>query len=289
MTVSNIRTLLIDASYLLKRSFNGDKKNYTKSFGHIGGLYSFITTTRKLIKKYKVNKVILMWDGEDGGVDRHLIDLNYKGNRKSKKWHQKIEMSDAEIRREEEKEESLLKQRKRIQAYAEELYLRQIEVEEIEADDLIASYCINHHEDEDIYLYTNDRDFAQLIEFGITIIFETLPEPITKDNFLMHFPYNYKNALSVKIICGDTSDNIQGIKGIKEQTLMKHFPELRFKKMMVRDICKKAIEINKERVENKKKPLKALENLVENISRLKTNYKLMNLSVPFLNEQAISN
>jgi hypothetical protein len=122
------RTLLIDSSYLLQRSFHGAKDTYTQEFGNIGALYQFFTTTRKLVKDHMVNKVILLWDGEDGGIDRYNIDNDYKSNRKNKKWHKKIEMTDAEIKKENEKKESILKQRMRVQAYAEELFLRQIEI-----------------------------------------------------------------------------------------------------------------------------------------------------------------
>lgn len=280
------RTLLVDGSYLLKRSFNGAKDTYTTSFGHIGGLYAFFTTLRKLIKDNKSNKVILAWDGENGGLARHLINPAYKANRKNKNWYEKIQLSEAEIKREEEKEQSLLKQRMRIQAYAEELFLRQIEVDEIEADDLIAAYVISNADKEDITLYTNDRDFLQLLEYDITIVFGNLDTPITKTNFFFEFDYHYKNALAVKVIEGDTSDGLKGIKGIASPTLLKYFPDMKFKKYTVREICRKADEINKERVDNKKKPLKMFENLLSNIDVLKVNHQLMNLSEPFLNEQA---
>lgn len=280
------RTLLVDASYLLKRSFNGAKDTYTDSYGHIGGLYSFMTTLRKLIRDFKSNKVILAWDGENGGLYRHVIDPAYKANRKNKKWYGKIELSEAEIRREQYKEESLLKQRKSIQSYAEELFIRQIEVDEIEADDLIAAYVMESNKDEDITIYTNDRDFLQLLEYDITIKFGNIENPINKTNFFFEFDYHYKNALSIKIIEGDTSDNLVGIKGIKSTTLLKHFPEMKFKQFTVREICRRADEINKERIENKKKPLKAFESLLSSIERLKINHKLMNLSEPFLNDDA---
>jgi DNA polymerase-1 len=282
------RTLLVDSNYLLKRSFHGAKDIYTNSFGHLGGLYQFYTTLRKLIKDYKINKVILFFDGEGGGIARYRIDPAYKANRKSKEWHKKIEMTAAELRREKAKEESILKQRKRIQAYAEELFLRQIEVDDIEADDLIASYCLEHNNKEEIFLYSNDRDFAQFFDLNITIIFPNINEPITKVNYMMHFNHHYSNALTIKIIQGDTADNIAGIAEMGEKTLLKHFPELNFKHMSVRDICKRADEINKERVENKKKPIKALENLIspEGIERLKINFQLVNLREPMLNEQA---
>jgi len=281
-----VKTLLVDSSYLLKRSFHGAKEYNRKE--HIGGLYSFLTTVRKLIKQHAFNKVVLMWDGENGGIKRHIIDIAYKANRKDKSWHKKIEMTDEQIRIESEKEESILKQRKRIQAYAEELYLRQIEVPEIEADDLIASYVIQNYKKEDIFIYTNDRDFAQLIDYDITILFDNKSEPISKKNFFFNFPYHHSNALTMKIICGDTSDNIQGIEGLKEKTLLNYFPDLKLRKMTVREICIKAKEILEERKsDKKKKPIKALENLISSMDRLITNHKLINLNEPFLNEQAL--
>lgn len=282
-----IRTLLVDSSYLLKRSFHGAKDIQTTKFGHIGGLYSFLTTVRKLIKDHMINKVVLVWDGEGGGIYRHRIDSNYKANRVSKKWHEKIEMTAAELRREAAKEESILKQRKRIQAYAEELFIRQIEVDDVEADDIIAKYCLDHNNKEEIFLYSNDRDFAQLFDLNITIIFPNIDVPVTKANYMMHFNHHYSNALTIKIICGDAADNISGVGGVKEDTLLKHFPELRYKTMTVREICKKADDINKERIEKKLKPLQALENIINNVPRLKTNFELVNLRQPMLNEQAI--
>ena len=281
-----IRTLLVDSSYLLKRSFNGARETYTSEFGHIGGLYSFLTTTRKLIKDHMINKVVLVWDGENGGAFRHQMDKAYKANRKNKTWHEKIMLTEVELKREKEKEESLLKQRKRIQAYAEELFLRQIEVDEIEGDDLIAAYCINYNNKEEIFLFTNDRDFAQLLDLNVTILFSNIEMPVTKKNFFHHFNYYFGNALTMKIICGDVSDNIKGVTGVKEKTLLKYFPELKFKKLSVREICKKADEINKNRIAEKKKPLKVLENLLNSVDRLKLNFKLINLKKPILNEEA---
>lgn len=282
------RTLLVDSSYLLKRSFHGAKDIQTTKFGHIGGLYSFLTTIRKLIKDHMINKVVLVWDGEGGGIQRYRIDHQYKANRKSKEWHKKIEMSAAELRREKAKEESILKQRKRVQAYAEELFIRQIEVDDVEADDIIAAYCLEHNNKEEIFLYSNDRDFAQLLDLNITILFPNINQPVNKTNYIMHFNHHYSNALVMKIICGDSADNIKGIAGMGEKTLLEHFPELKFKHLSVRDVCRRADEINQERVQNKMKPLKTLQNLIspEGIERLKTNFKLVNLREPMLNEAA---
>jgi len=282
------RTLLVDSSYLLKRSFHGAKDVQTTKFGHIGGLYSFLTTVRKMIKDHMINKVVLVWDGEGGGIQRYRIDHAYKANRVSKEWHKRIEMSAAEIRRENEKKESILNQRQRIKAYAEELFLRQIQVDDTEADDIIAAYCLEHNNKEEIFIYSNDRDFAQLLDLNITIIFPNIDQPVTKTNYIMYFNHHYTNALVMKIICGDDADNIKGVGGIKEKGLVEKFPELKFKTLSVREVCGRADEIQQERAAKKMKPLIALKNLLspEGIERLKTNFQLVNLRQPILNEQA---
>jgi len=282
------RTLLVDSSYLLKRSFHGAKDLQTTKYGHIGGLYSFLTTVRKMIKDHMINKVVLVWDGEGGGIQRYRIDNNYKANRVSKEWHKRIEMSAAEIRREDAKKQSILKQRQRIKEYAEELFLRQIQVDDVEADDIIAAYCLEHNNKEEIFIYSNDRDFAQLLDLNITIIFPNIDQPVTKTNYMMHFNHHYTNALVMKIICGDDADNVKGVGGVKEKGLVKEFPELKFKTLSVRELCRKADKINQERVTKKLNPLKALENLIspKGVERLKTNFELVNLREPMLNEQA---
>jgi len=281
------RTLLIDGSYLFKRSINGAKDLYTNSFGQISGLYQSLTKIRSLIKQFSINMIIIAYDGEQSGKLRHMLDHNYKANRKSKSWYSKIQLSDAEIKREQEKEESALKQRKRFQSYCEELFIRQIEIDEIEGDDVIASYCLKHNNDRELYIFSRDFDYAQLLDLNISIIFPNIDEPVTKQNFYFKFGYHYSNVLTMKIICGDTSDNIKGIEGLGETLLLKYFPEMEFEYMSVREICKKAKIINEDRIKEKKKPLKCFENLLNNIERLKLNYKLINLKEPFLNNEAI--
>ena len=92
----------------------------------------------------------------------------------------------------------------------------------------------------------------------------------------------------MKVICGDTSDTITGIDGLGEDTMMKHFPQLEFEHMSVREICGMAKVINEERVAKKLKPLKALNNLLNGVERLKLNYRLINLFEPFINDDVIN-
>lgn len=281
------RTLLVDSNYLLKKSISGNKDSYTINFGHIGGLYSFFTTIRHVIKENKINKVVLMWDGENGGIYRYLIDKNYKANRKDKSWFEKVILSESEIKAEENKKISTLKQRKRVQAYAEELFLRQVEIDEVEADDLIASYCKENYHIEEILIYSNDRDFSQLLDYDVSILFPNINSIVNKNNFFTTFGYHYKNAVIMKIICGDVSDNIPGVGGIKEGSLIDIFPDITVRPVTVNEIYKECVKINEERILNKKKPIKKIDNIINGKERMKINHQLVDLKNPKLNDLAI--
>lgn len=282
----NLNTLLVDANYLFKRSLFGAKHVYAKS-KPIGGLYSFITTVRKLISENNINKVILCWDGENSGKMRYYIYEGYKANRESKSWYNKITLTEKEIYRE-EKDMGELYQRIRIKQYAEELFLRQIEVDEIEADDIIAYYCKMKKPEENVLIFTNDRDYFQLLDYvNVSIYIDNISTVVDKDIFFMHFDYHYSNSLTIKILCGDTSDNINGIEGLQETTLIKYFPQIKERYVPVKEIYSDAFKINKERETKNKKPLKVIENIINGKDILVRNKKLMDLKEPFMSKKAL--
>jgi 5'-3' exonuclease len=277
------KTLLVDATYLLKRSISGSKNTYVNGNNNVG-IYTFITTLRKLINEIKANRVVLMWDGENSGKRRYLINGEYKANRKNKSWYNKIQLSEAEIKFMEKDKQSELYQKVRIQNYCEELFIRQLEIDEIEADDLIAYYVQKFSTEEDITLYCNDKDYIQLLEYYISLYLNFIGKPIDKDDFFMYFPYHYKNSLTIKIMCGDTSDNIKGIDGLGEDKFLKLFPKAKDEYMMVNDCIKIAKEIQQERINKKMKPLLVIENIINGKERFITNKKLMDLSNPLIDE-----
>jgi DNA polymerase-1 len=291
------KTLIIDGNYLLKRSYHGAKHTFNSKGQNIGGLYQFMTMMRKLIKEHGINKCIVFFDGENGGKLRYDIYRGYKGNRDNKSWYDKIELNDKQIQKEEERK-TLLWQKIRIQNYLENLFIRQLEVEYMESDDLIAYYCKTMCEKERIMIYTNDRDMCQLLGYkNVSIYMANLNMFINKDNYFLNFKHDVQNAKLIKVICGDTSDNIKGIDGCGEDTLLKYFPELKKEKIELQHIIDKSKELNEERVKNKQKPLKVLENIVQGkfntitdggMDQYELNEKIINLLEPFLTKSAIS-
>jgi 5'-3' exonuclease len=273
----------VDATYLLKRSLTGSKNTYVGGDNNVG-IYTFITTLRKLINETKVNRVVLCWDGENSGKRRYLISSDYKANRKGKSWYNKIQLTEAEIKYLERDKQSELYQKVRIQNYCEELFIRQVEIDEVEADDMIAQYVINFSEIEDIIVYTNDKDYIQLLDYNISVYLNFIGLIIDKNDFFMHFPYHYKNSLTIKIMCGDSGDNVKGIKGFAEPTFMSLFPDAKDKHLMVKDVIRLAKQIQKDRIDNKQKPLKVIENIINGKDIYILNKQLVDLSSPLLNE-----
>ena len=147
------KTLLVDGNNLIKIGFHG-VKDYFHNGQHIGAIWHFLNTLRKFIDENNYNKVVVFWDSETNSSQRRLIYPKYKLNRR--------EPSN------EYKEESCESQKQRVKQYLEEMFVRQVEVENSEADDLIAYYC-QISEDENKTIFSSDRDLTQLISEKVSI------------------------------------------------------------------------------------------------------------------------
>lgn len=240
------KTLLIDGNVLMKRSYSGAKNVFYKE-RHIGGIFMFYTTLRKLIVELTIDKVIIMWDGERGGSLRLDYYPDYKGNR-ARFFDEPYEI-----------------QKLRVKAYAEDLFLRQYEHPECESDDLLAYYCLNKKKTEEVIIYTTDRDLCQLISDEVSIFLADKKVLVGVGNYNWYFQHYYENAGLVKIIEGCSTDNIKGIEGVTENTLLTHFPEIKDKKMTLEEILEKTKILKEE------KKLKVFDSLIE--GKTKGNHK----------------
>ena len=268
------KTLLVDGNNLLKIGFYGVKEYYHKG-EHIGGIYHFLNTLRRFIEEQNFDKVVVFWDGDSNSSARKLIYPKYKENRTSTETDQK--------------KESFYKQKERIKQYLEEMFVRQIEVENNESDDLIAYYC-HISEDEQKTIFSSDRDLTQLISEKVSVY-----SPQQKRTYKMgdmiknkELEFPHYNIKTTKIVCGDTSDNIDGIRLMGEKTLVKLFPEILENPITFSDILSKAEQLLKEDKENT-----ALKNLLTGKTKdgiygeefFVINQKIIDLSEPLITEQ----
>jgi 5'-3' exonuclease len=270
-----VKTLIVDGNNLLKIGFHGVKDFYNNG-EHIGGTWHFLNTIRKFLEETNFNKVMVFWDSDTNSSQRKLIYPKYKMNRKSSP-------------NDEEKTDSFNKQKTRVKQYLEEMFIRQLEVENSEADDLIAYYC-QISLDEEKTIFSSDKDLTQLISEKVLIYSPNLKSYYRfgdnikfKDCSIPHY-----NVMTFKILAGDTSDNIDGISLMGEKTLIKFFPEILDSEISLTDILTKGELLLKEQQKNV-----VLGNLLSGKTKegimgddfFKINKKLVDLSEPLINEE----
>ena len=312
-TEKPFNTLLVDGSNIMEVAFNADKT--ISSNGKITGpIFQFLLQIKLLLAKANFRYVYVFWDGDDSGYYRFLVNEQYKMNRDKnyvideglsdymkeynstlKRMQNYIFNKKKKEKTDEQKEnkEIFFEQREVIMNCLEELFVRQVLCEKVEADDLIGYYVKNKKPNERIVIMSNDRDLTQLIADDVIIYIQQKKKFINKKNHTEEMGYYYENVLLKKILCGDSSDSIKGIKGFGEITLLNNFPEIKTRKVTLEEVIEKAGKINDDRILQKKKPLQWAKNIVEKVTTgaqgdriYEINKKIIDLKNPLMTDEA---
>lgn len=305
-------TLLIDGSNILELSSLGD--NTVSSDGKpIGGVFQFFLQLKVLLQKGNFRYVYVFWDGKNSGQLRYNLNRDYKANRDKdfeeeglsdymKEVNKRVKFMQnkffkkedpVKLQEKQKHKEIFYWQRDIIMQMLEELFVRQCVCEETEADDFIGYYVSRKKPNEKIVIVSNDRDLTQLIAEDVIVYVQSLKAFVNTKNHTDIMGYNYQNVVLKKMICGDSSDNIKGIKGVGEKTLLTNFDEIKKRKVTLEEVIEKAKSINEERVKNKKKPLKWAENIVNRVTDgcqgekiYEINEKIIDLKKPLMSTEA---
>lgn len=300
-------TLLVDGNNLLKiasvdHKMNSDGKEY-------GIILTFLRMLGDILRKKDFNYCLIVFDGDGSGVLRWQLYKDYKANRdknyenhdpnmseydKKLRDFAKMVMSHSREKASTESEDESFKRQKLIlQNILDELSIRQFEFENVEGDDIISNYVKNKKNDEKIVIVSSDKDLTQLISDTVIVYNPRKREFITKDDAVEKIGILPENIVLEKMICGDVSDNIKGVKGVGNETLIKLFPQLKTEKLNLGAIIARSRELLEERKQQKKKPLKSLENIINGVTdgcqgnRLyEINKKIIDLSEPLLTDEA---
>ena len=277
-----ISVLVVDGNALLKVAYNGAKNEINRDGDNIGGIYQFLTILRKQLFNGFYEQVYVFWDGKFSGKLRYNLYKDYKSSRGKDYINGSIPDPD------------FLIQKLSVSNYLEELSIRQYQDEIIEGDDCVAYFCNNNNGKYKITIMTNDRDMAQLIDEDVKIYLLDKKFDLTQQNYKEFTGVPLMNSLFVKIVVGDTSDSIKGIKGLGLTTLLREFPEVVTQKVDVKWLQKRASELQDIRLDNKKKPLKVLTNIIETITdgiqgndMYLINEAIMDLKNPLMTEESI--
>lgn len=305
-------TLLVDGNSLLEVAFNGDPRINSRG-EHIGGIFQFLLQLKILLAKRDFDFIYVFWDGNNSGQLRYDIYPEYKANREKsfkddninsdyykeidKFCKRVLERKQKEADPEKiEKKEKFHIQRKIVQEYLEELFVRQVMCDQIEGDDLVAYYCLHKKPNERVIIVSGDRDLTQLIDIDdfVCIYIPVIKKFITPKNHIEEIGYCQKNVLLKKMICGDASDNIKGIKGIGEKTFYELMPEVKEREVKLHEVINRCKKLNEDREANKLKRLKSYDNIINQISDgihsgnvYEINKKIVDLKHPLLSHDAI--
>ena len=260
----NSRVLIIDGLNLYLRTFAVNGMLNDRGVP-IGGMMGFLKSLAYAIRETNPTRVMVIYDGVGGSQRRRKMSPNYKGNRKPGK---RITRWDA-FKNVEEEKEAIKIQFSRLLEYLNTLPINVISIDKIEADDTIAYVTTNLLEDE-VIIMSADQDFLQLVNDRVTVwspikkIFYT-PEKVLED-----YGVPAHNFLMYKILMGDKSDNLEGVKGLGPKKLPKILPDISKKPLdldFILDYASKGIEPMHKRI-------------VESIDQLILNEKLMDLKNP---------
>ena len=263
----NDRVLIVDGLNTFIRAFAVNPALNEDGL-HVGGMMGFLKSVRYTSDILKPSRVIIVFDGKNGSGRRQKIYPEYKGTRKVKRrLNRNVDWGTAP----QDEQASMRQQMGRLIEYLEQLPLTLICVDGIEADDTMAYISQQLLPKSDIFLMSTDKDFLQLVDDRVKVWSPTKKKLYTKKEIFDEYGIHSQNMLTFRILDGDKSDNIGGIKGAGLKTVKKFLPEiLEDQKFTAKDLIDFA--------ENSDGKIKFLESIKNSCNLIKRNYLLMQLN-----------
>jgi 5'-3' exonuclease len=267
------RYLLIDGLNLFFRNFSAI--NAVNSNGvHIGGLGGFFRSLGALIRTIQPTQVYMVFDGVGSSNNRKNIIPEYKSNRNVSRIT-KHELFDNL----EDEDDSKVDQIVRIIQYLKTLPVKTVSLPRVEADDIIAylSSTLPTQPEDRVFIVSSDKDYLQLVSDKVIVYRPIEKEYYTTDTVKEKFNVTPHNFLLYKLLMGDNSDGVTGIKGLGSKGLFKRFPEIATKDLSFDDLLDIAEAKLKEHI--------IYARVLHDIPLLEDKYRVMDLSNPMMDDK----
>jgi DNA polymerase-1 len=269
----NERILLIDGLNLFFRNFSAINTVNSKGI-HIGGLGGFFRSLGFLINNIQPTQVYVVMDGVDSSNSRKNIIPEYKSGRNQTRItkHELFDNLDDE-------DDSKVNQIVRIIQYLETLPVKTLSIPRIEADDVISHIATTalKSPDDRAFIVSSDKDYLQLVTDQIIVYRPMEKEFYTPQTVIDKFGCPPFNFILYKLLMGDSSDKITGVKGLGPKKLYKYFPELQQRNLSFDDLLDIAESRMQEHV--------VYARVLYNIAELEDKYKVMDLSKPMMSDE----
>lgn len=262
---ANSRVLVIDGLNTYLRVFTS-MQAFSANGEFVGGIIGFLRSIGLNIRDFQPTRCILVFDGKGGSVRRKKLYPEYKANRTGKNGMRMDLFSSVE-----EEKASMRKQLIRIIHYLNHLPIQIFQVDNVEADDVIAYLTMQYFKSKGskVRIVSTDRDFYQLIDPNIEVYSPVKKKLYNEKVLFDEFALTPEEYLTYRVVTGDTGDNIPGIGGIGLKTLVKYFPNP--------TSIERLIQESKQIITEEKKPKQIFKKLIKNEEVLDRNYKLMQL------------
>ena len=257
------RVLIVDSMNLFIRCFSVIP-TLNEDGNHVGGLVGFLKSLAATIRMVNPTRVVMVFDGKGGSLRRKKLYPNYKEQRAMKSRLNRVVGFEDIV----DESQSMKWQISRVYQYLQQLPMTTVMLDHIEADDVIA--YLSSYFQEKVYILSNDRDFLQLVSDKVNVYVPTKKKMYNPQNLLEEYGIWSENFAIYKALLGDKSDNIAGIRGMGDKTILKHFPQLgEPTKIQLEDFIESC-----KLYDGKSKAINELKN---NISSFQTNYQIMQL------------
>lgn len=276
--------LLIDGNNAFFRCFAAISAGDTNG-NPIGGVIGCIRMVKWLLRETQADRVFWVWDAPGGSKKRRAILSEYKAGRKPR-MNREVDENVTDSR------DNLVWQIDKVQQLLKLLGVTQITVQDIEADDAIG-YMVGLLEGHRKVVVSSDKDMWQLIDDTTTVYWPVKKVYINTGTFIDYSPFHKDNyVLARALAMGDNSDNIKGLKGLGEKTLLKIFPFLATKPTSFSEL----LEYVRDRLQlvgKDESKLSASEKrwfpvIVANNELVRQNLQLMQLTSPIISATAAS-
>jgi len=193
---------IVDGHALIYRAYYAFIKHpLTNAKGeNTSAVFGFTRMLLNLIKSKKPSHLLVALDSH-GKTFRHTMYEKYKAQRKPMP-------------------EDMIPQIPIIKKILQALNIKQIEMANYEADDIIGTIAKKAASDNfEIYIMSKDKDLSQLIDDHINMLLPSVKpgedfKLVTKENSAEQFIVPPSQVIDLLAIMGDASDNIPGVKGI---------------------------------------------------------------------------
>lgn len=242
------KVYLLDVSGFLFRAYYALPPMANKQGEATHALFGFIRSVLKLLREFKPESLVAVFDGKDNKRSRRVLYEDYKSHRT------KIV-------------EDLPAQIEQAKVFCNLAGIPSFEEEGVEADDALASIGVwAEKQGYDVYLCTSDKDLCQLVSDHIFVL-NPWKENVVYDRQKVEEIYGVppEQIIDLLAIMGDSSDNIPGLSGFGPKTavaLLQEFGSLE-------NILK-----NPEKIPGKKKQ----ETLVQEADVARLSYQLATLN-----------